>query len=275
MNAERGKGTQNQHVNFDGVRNDVNAKRNKAAFVGSVIAIAVLAVASFVMLGYEQYEFLVFDADRTQAKREVDRLREFAAKQETVNAAVSDELARREALLVSRQQQLEEFNTLTGQVVIVRNEIQQAREELNKTKETLAVEQGSLAAAKNETVALDERRQTLKRDISEKAKELSDSEVAVTNLKKQLVALGLDKTSALAVVDMANKQFAVEVERLTNVTVRVEAVRSSLQENERIADNAKTTLATLTLKIQAQEAKLAEQTAATIDAERMAASPFP
>lgn len=74
---------------------DVNAKRSKVAFVSSVIAIAVLAVASFSMLGYEPHEFLVFDADRTQARREVDRLREFAAKQETANAAISEELARR------------------------------------------------------------------------------------------------------------------------------------------------------------------------------------
>jgi hypothetical protein len=56
------------------MNNDVKAKRNKAAFVGSVIVIAVLAVASFAMLGFEQHEFLVFDADRTQARREEDRL---------------------------------------------------------------------------------------------------------------------------------------------------------------------------------------------------------
>ena len=271
MNSDRGNEAQNQHINFDGMNTDVNVKRNKAAFVVSVIVIAVLAVASFAMLGFEQHEFLVFDADRTQAKREVDRLREFAVKQETANAAVSDELARREALLVSRQQLLEEFNTLTGQVAIVRNEIHQAREALNKTKETLAVEQGSLTSSKNETVALDERRQTLNRDISSKAEELSDAEVAVSNLKKQLASLGLDKTAAQAAADMAEKQRAVEVERLTNVTVRVDAVRSSLQENERITDNAKTTLATLTLKIQVQEAKLAEQTAAAAAAERLAA----
>ena len=271
MNDDRGNGTHNQHVNLDGMTNDANVKRNKAVFVGSVIVITVLAVASFAMLGFEQHEFLVFDADRTQARREVERLRKFAAKQETANAAVSDELARREALRVSQQQLFEEFNTLTGQVAIVRKEVHQAREELNKTKETLAVEQGSLTAAKNETVALDERRQTLNRDISAKATELSDAEVAVTNLKKQLAALGLDKTVALAVADMAEKQRAVEVERLTNVTVRVEAVRSSLQENERIADNSKTTLATLTLRIQAQETKLAKQTAATEEAERMTA----
>ena len=247
------------------------ANRRKATFVVGVITIAVLAVASFAMLGFEQYEFLVFDADRTQARREVDRLREFAIKQETANAAISDELARREALLISRQQLFEEFSTLTGQVAIVRKEVHQAREDLNKTKETLAVEQGSLTAAKKEIVALDERRQTLNRDISARAKELSDAEVSVTNLKKQLVALGLDKTSALAATDMVKKQLAVEVEQLTNVTVRVEAARSSLRENERIADNSKTTLATLTLRIQAQEAKLAEQTAATAEAERMTA----
>jgi hypothetical protein len=114
MNAERGSEAQNQHVILDEMNTDVKAKRNKVAFVSSVICIAVLAVVSFAMLGFEQHEFLVFDADRTQARREVDRLREFAAKQETANAAVSDELARRDALLISRQQLFEEFSTLTG-----------------------------------------------------------------------------------------------------------------------------------------------------------------
>lgn len=256
---------------LDGMSNRVNAKRNKTVLVGSVIVIAVLAVASFVMLGFEQHEFLVFDAERTQARREVDRLREFAAKQEMANAAVSDELARRGALLVSRQQLFEEFNTLTGQVAILRQEVHLAREELNTAKETLAVEQGRLTTIKNDAVALDERRQTLNRDISTKATELSGAEVALATLKEQIVVLGLGKTSAQAAADEAGKQLAVEVERLTNVTVRVESVRNSLWENEKMVDNSKTTLTTLTLKIQAQEAKLAELTASIAEAERLAA----
>lgn len=256
---------------LDGMSNRVNAKRNKTVLVGSVIVIAVLAVASFVMLGFEQHEFLVFDAERTQARREVDRLREFAAKQEMANAAVSDELARRGALLVSRQQLFEEFNTLTGQVAILRQEVHLAREELNTAKETLAVEQGRLTTIKNDAVALDERRQTLNRDISTKATELSGAEVALATLKEQIVVLGLGKTSAQAAADEAGKQLAVEVERLTNVTVRIESVRNSLWENEKMVDNSKTTLTTLTLKIQAQEAKLAELTASIAEAERLAA----
>lgn len=256
---------------LDGMSNRVNAKRNKTVLFGSVIVIAVLAVASFVMLGFEQHEFLVFDAERTQARREVDRLREFAAKQEMANAAVSDELARRGALLVSRQQLFEEFNTLTGQVAILRQEVHLAREELNTAKETLAVEQGRLTTIKNDAVALDERRQTLNRDISTKATELSGAEVALATLKEQIVVLGLGKTSAQAAADEAGKQLAVEVERLTNVTVRIESVRNSLWENEKMVDNSKTTLTTLTLKIQAQEAKLAELTASIAEAERLAA----
>jgi hypothetical protein len=198
--------------------------------------------------------------------RELERLRQLSGEQEKVNAAYGETLAKREALLTSSQQAVEEFITLTGRIVIAHNEILAAQDELKRTREPLASEQGALAAAKKETVVLDEHRQLLDREIAVKSGDLTNTEATIEKRKEEILALGQDKTAALAAADVAQKQFAVEAERLTNLAIRTEAARKAQQESERDVESAKTALAALTVKIQTAETRLTERIA---DAEGM------
>ncbi|MFO7535353.1 MAG: hypothetical protein R6X19_06685 [Kiritimatiellia bacterium] len=223
--------------------------------------VAALAVASFLMLGATLREFLVFDADRTQSGRELERLRQLSGEQEKVNAAYGETLANRESLLTSSQQAVEEYITLTGRVLIAHNEILAAQEELKGTRETLSSEQGALSSAKKENAVLNEHRQLLDREIAVKSKELSGAEAAIGKLKEEIIALGQDKAASMGAADAAQKQCAVEVERLTNLTIQTEFVRKTQQEVERDVESAKASLAALMVKIQTAESQLTERIA--------------
>jgi chromosome segregation ATPase len=259
-------------MNTDQIQAGVGEKKSrKVVFVVSILTCTTVALLAFVGLGIVLHEFFVFDSDRTQAQREVGRLRQTAEKQEKDNIALSETLAKREALLASRQPNMEELIALTGRVAIARHDIQSTLDDLKKIRDTLAAEQGTLTAIKKENIALTERRGLLAGDLSAKMQELADAETARAALKKQIVTLRMDREAAQAASDTAIKQFATEAERLTNLTVRVEAIRKVYQETERDAESTKAALVALNLKVQAQEANLAEQTAAVGDAERRAA----
>lgn len=239
-------------------------------FVVGILVCSSVALCAFVGFGIVLHEFFIFDADRTQARREVDRLQQTAERQEKDNLVFGEALAQREALLASRQQYLETFITLTSQVTIARHDLRSALNDLKETRDILSAEGGELTAIKKENAALTERREALAGDLSVKAQELVDSETALATLKKQIASLKLDREAAQAASDTAIKHFAIDAERLTNLTVRVETTRKVYQETERDVENAKVALAALNLKVQAQEAKLATQTAAVEDSERRA-----
>lgn len=252
------------------VRNDAVTKYRRTTFVVVVMFVAALAMASFIMFGFTLHDFLLFDADRSLARREVERLRQAALEHATSNIALGEELAHRKALIASQQQSVEEIVALTSRIAIARHDVRSALDELKEMRETLAAEQGVLASTKKEIAVLEERRQMLNRDISVKITEMEDAESVADSLRKQIAVAGMERESAVAAADMAKKQLEGDARKLTNVVVRLEATRKAQQENEQEVESIKATLAVLMLKVQTEKVSLADYAVAIGEAEQRA-----
>lgn len=219
---------------------DKSSRAKKAYFVLAVVVLMAVALASFVLFGKLLRDYIVYDSDRLKATAEIEsvqaqivEIQNIYLKQKTeyaerikkmrddlktrnddyvvsleknrkVKALLESEVAERESKIREQQPLIDEYLTLTNQIVIIKASVKTAQDDLISARESVALEKGTLSALRTEA-------DTLKVFLEKtmKAKALLESEVAGREAKireqQPLVDQYLTLTNQIVVVKSSVK----------------------------------------------------------------------
>jgi chromosome segregation ATPase len=227
------------------IRNDPRAKMKKTMLAVLVGSIGVLALAVFSAFGWLLRDFLVFDANRIQAKRELSSFNNDIAaaditirkRQEEIEALdkdskirlqkLADEIASREAIIAQQQARVGESKALIELIANAKSERENVWNELKKAQERVALENAGL---KNQNEMFERQ----KKDLVIAVDEHTRIESEIKGLKAQIAEL--TKIKGDLQTDIAKQE---ELRR--GLKAQMDQLTSQMKNLTKAAESARTT----------------------------------
>ena len=263
------------------VRKDPLAKGKKTGMTVFVVVVGGLAILGFLIFGRLLRDFLIFDANRTQAANELNDLQsqikeqadqriirkvdlesQLAKGKEQVQR-LEETIAKREALISSQQNLVDDCAVLSEKRASAKKDYQVLLDELKIANERVAVEKGAVSELKSENSALTTQKVSLQVELIALAKAKDTSEKAVAQLDAQVAAFKQEKSATQTEATEVRKALADVSTSLTNQNIKVASMRRAISQLEEEASRVKVThdslSAQVTLAKETVKFKLAEK----------------
>jgi chromosome segregation ATPase len=264
----------------DALRKDPHKNTKKTVAAVFVGGIGLLALVVFLAFGSLLHEFLIFDANRTQAKRELSTLQdgissaesllkthkaELAVQSEEVKECLQklrDEIAGREAVIARQQAMADECAGLIAQITRAKTEYTNALSDLKEVQELTSRENGTRSALKIENAALLEQIAANKKMVVTGVKSNEELEKQAAQVRDQILAAERERAALAGQVEadkIATADYASRLSEESNHVSVVRQVYSRLKEDAASAQktldliSAQVTLAQETVKARAAE----------------------
>lgn len=263
------------------VRKDPLAKGKKTGLTVFVVVVGGLAILGFLIFGRLLRDFLIFDANRTQAANELNDLQsqikeqadqriirkvdlesQLAKGKEQVQR-LEETIAKREALISSQQNLVDDCAVLSEKRASAKKDYQVLLDELKIANERVAVEKGAVSELKSENSALTTQKVSLQVELIALAKAKDTSEKAVAQLDAQVAAFKQEKSATQTEATEVRKALADVSTSLTNQNIKVASMRRAISQLEEESSRVKVTYdslsAQVTLAKETVKFKLAEK----------------
>jgi chromosome segregation ATPase len=228
---------------------DPRAKMKKTVLAVLVGSIGVLTLVVFSAFGWLLRDFLVFDANRIQAKRELSSLNNdivaanisFKKRQAEIEELVkeskirlqklADEIAGREAMIAQQQERIDESTKLVTQITQAKSEREKIWNELKKVQESVASENGRLSELKNENEMFERQ----KKDLVIAVEEHTRIEREIKGLKAQIDQL--TKIKGDLQTDVAKQE-----ELRLGLKAQIDQLTSQMKNLNKASESSRTTV---------------------------------
>jgi|GEM_PF-3201936 len=225
------------------VVHDPHAKRKKKTITAIILILGVLVIVSFSIFGKLLSDYLVFDATRIEAARELEAIKSRFNEQEEqlsfrnddfetpINAKkkrleqLDNNISVRESKIASQQKLIDEVATLTETISSTKDEYQLTFKNLEVVRKDMASQVSIASAVHFELQSLTAQKKSLQDDILKYDKSKDESEQAHQNLIT--VIRNLEQTKSTVENDISELQQSSERNSniLSKINIEIENTR--------------------------------------------------
>jgi chromosome segregation ATPase len=231
-------------------KKDPLATGKKTAMTVFVSVVGITSILTFLLFGKLLKDFLIFDANRIEAAKELanlhdqikdhekelkvkkNDLEEHLAKAKEQTLRLDETIAKRQSLIASQQKLVDECTVLAEKVSSAKKDYQGVLDDLKTTSEKVSLEKGTAYGLKSENSALIAQKMLLQVDLDTLAKRKDENEKAVKQSSAQVTTFKQEKSTTLTELAEARKMFTDLSTSLTNQNIKVASARRTLAQLE-------------------------------------------
>lgn len=231
-------------------KKDPLATGKKTAMAVFISVVGVTSILTFLLFGKLLKDFLIFDANRIEAAKELTNLHEQIkdhekelkvkrsdleeqlAKGKEQTQRLDETIAKRQSLIASQQKLVDECTVLSEKLIYAKKDYQVVLDDLKTTSEKVSLEKGTAYNLKSENSALIAQKMLLQVDLDTLAKLKDETEKTVKKINAQVTTFKQENSATQTELTETRKMFTDLSTSLTNQNIKVASARRTLAQLE-------------------------------------------